>query len=43
VIDMEDARVMARAMAYELARDTYRLGAPPQTPAFHARAAIGAR
>jgi glucuronate isomerase len=29
VIDLEDARVMARAMAYELARETYRF----QTPA----------
>lgn len=26
VIDVSDARVMARALAYELARDTYRLG-----------------
>ena len=26
VIDLDDARTMARALAYELARDTYRLG-----------------
>ena len=25
IIDLEDARLMARALAYELARDTYRL------------------
>jgi glucuronate isomerase len=26
VIDLDDARAMARALAYELARDTYRFG-----------------
>ncbi len=26
IIDIDDARIMARALAYELARDTYRLG-----------------
>ena len=26
VVDLDDARMMARALAYELARDTYRLG-----------------
>jgi glucuronate isomerase len=43
VIDIEDARVLARAMAYELARDTYKLGSPPEAPSFHAPAAMGAR
>jgi len=43
VIDIEDARVLARAMAYELARDTYRLGAPPEARSFHAPAAMEAR
>ncbi|GAC1651268.1 MAG: glucuronate isomerase [Gemmatimonadaceae bacterium] len=38
VIDMDDARVMARAMAYDLAKDAYRIGEgsaprPTQTPA----------
>jgi glucuronate isomerase len=43
VIDIDDARVLARAMAYELARDTYRLGTPPEATSLHARATIGAR
>jgi hypothetical protein len=30
-------------MAYELARDTYRLGAPPEARSFHAPAAMEAR
>jgi glucuronate isomerase len=33
VIGMEDARVMARALAYDLARETYRLPAPQPTHA----------
>ena len=32
VIDFEDARRMARALAYELARETYRLGAAVSEP-----------
>jgi glucuronate isomerase len=43
VIDIEDARVMARAMAYELARDTYRLGSATEPRTFQAPAAMGAR
>jgi hypothetical protein len=35
VVDMSDAREMARALAYDLARRTYRLDEP--TPAAHAR------
>jgi glucuronate isomerase len=31
-IGMEDAARMARALAYELARDTYRLNTPPEEP-----------
>lgn len=42
IIDIDDARVLARAMAYELARDTYRLGAPTEPRTFQAPAAIGA-
>lgn len=35
VIDLDDARVMARALAYELARETYRFDvAPAATPTF---------
>lgn len=43
VIDIDDARVLARAMAYELARDTYRLGSPAEPRKFRAPAAMGAR
>jgi len=45
VIDLDDARVMARALAYDLVRDTYRLGAPsPATSApAPAQVASGAR
>jgi glucuronate isomerase len=43
VIDIDDARVLAHVMAYELARDTYRLGTPPEATSFQARATIGAR
>ena len=47
VIDHADARVMARALAYDLARETYRLDAPGRTsaelPAPRERAASGAR
>jgi glucuronate isomerase len=32
VVDIEDARRMARALAYELARETYRLGGIPSEP-----------
>ena len=32
VVDLDDARNMARALAYELARDTYRLGGVPSEP-----------
>jgi glucuronate isomerase len=31
VVGMDDAREMARALAYDLARDTYRLGRPGET------------
>ncbi len=41
VIDIDDARVMARALAYELARDTYRLAAPSVAPGLRAPAALG--
>jgi glucuronate isomerase len=32
VVELDDARVMARALAYELARETYRIApaSPPQ-------------
>ena len=33
IVDMDDARVMARALAYELARDTYRLATPAPSDA----------
>jgi glucuronate isomerase len=39
VIDLDDARAMGRALAYELARDTYKLAAPAasqRTQAMHA-------
>ena len=41
VIDLADARVMARAMAYDLVRETYRLGAdsPARRPAASAERA----
>jgi len=46
VIDHADARVMARALAYDLARDTYRLDIPGRTsaelPTSRERAASGA-
>jgi glucuronate isomerase len=43
LIDLDDARVMARALAYELARDTYRLGTPAaERKADAARATSGA-
>lgn len=31
VIDLDDARSMARALAYDLARETYRLAPNPRT------------
>jgi glucuronate isomerase len=31
IIDLNDARAMARALAYDLARETYRIGAPEPT------------
>jgi len=43
VIDVDDARVLARAMAYELARDTYRLGSATEPRSFRAPAAVGVR
>jgi glucuronate isomerase len=47
VIDLSDARVMARAMAYELARETYRLDAPaepmPADSMKQAHAGVGAQ
>ncbi len=43
IIDIEDARALARAMAYELARDTYRLASPPEAKTFHAPATMGSR
>ena len=43
VIDIDDARTLARAMAYELARDTYRPGSAPATTAASAPATMGAR
>jgi glucuronate isomerase len=47
VIDLADARVMARALAYDLARETYRLDAPvpasPEAMAPRARVASAAR
>jgi glucuronate isomerase len=47
VIDLADARVMARALAYDLARETYRLDAPvqasPDAMAPRARVASAAR
>jgi glucuronate isomerase len=38
VVGMDEARVMARALAYELARDTYNFGASAATPADSSRA-----
>jgi glucuronate isomerase len=47
IIDHADARVLARALAYDLARETYRLDAPGRTsaelPAARERAASGVR
>jgi glucuronate isomerase len=46
IIDVDDARAMARALAYELARDTYRFAQSTNetsSPAAPARAASGAR
>ena len=44
VVDMDDARVMARALAYDLVRETYRLGeaAVPPDQAALATAGMGA-
>lgn len=47
LIDIDDARVMARALAYELARDTYRLGEPAESvkksSVAHATSGVGAQ
>jgi glucuronate isomerase len=43
IIDIEDARALARAMAYDLARDTYRLASPTEAKTFHAPATMGSR
>jgi glucuronate isomerase len=32
LIDIGDAREMGRALAYDLARDTYKLGTPASAP-----------
>jgi glucuronate isomerase len=42
VVDLDDARTMARALAYELARETYRLGGVPSEPILPRPAAASA-
>lgn len=39
IIDLDDARQMARALAYDLARETYRLDITPTTPRLESHAA----
>jgi glucuronate isomerase len=41
IVDLDDARVMARALAYELAKETYRFGPSPRAESARVRAASG--